>query len=551
MTEASHFLRQDGRGAWAWAIGALAFAIVLQFELVINRPINWDEFFHLSEAHAFHQWRLAEVLQVLYARAFFWLPMLSGDPIDQIRVARLVMFGFELFTLLAIYAMGRRFGGQLPAAFAALAYVTGGYVFQHGFSYRADPMAAALLMGSLWILLSSRLDAKAIIGAAFLTGLAALTTVKLVFFAPAFAGIAWLRWREAQRPKEMAWRLAAVGGATLLCTALLIGVTILSLPEVGQSSAVKTMSTSARMMFDEGVFPQWKFGVGAVSVAPLLALILLITPFLLTREGLTRPQRVALAALMLPLASLLIYRNAFPYFYSFILPPVMIPAALAIRFLATRFSYEVLAGTFAANALVVSIATPREVLDTQRDVLAAVDLIFPEPVAYFDYSGMIAAFPKANVFMTGWGMRRYRAGYEESLTQAMGSKVVPLLLVNHAILERNQTGTLPAGVLLPQDERALRGAFIPHWGPVWVAGRRFDRPLAEEGFQVYVPGTYTLEGAPARIDGIVLERGDTIHLARGLHRFERIGGNPATLRWGRHLPRPDHPYGEGDIFRDF
>src|SRR3546814_14621833 len=68
----------------------------------------------------------------------------------------------------------------------ALAYLTGGYVFQHGFSYRADPMAAAFLMGSLWLLLSSRLDAKAIIAAALLAALALLTTIKVVFSAPAF-----------------------------------------------------------------------------------------------------------------------------------------------------------------------------------------------------------------------------------------------------------------------------------------------------------------------------------------------------------------------------
>src|SRR3546814_7623730 len=81
----------------------------------------------------------------------------------------------------------------------ALAYLTGGYVFQHGFSYRADPMAAAFLMGSLWLLLSSRLDAKAIIAAALLAALALLTTIKAVFYAPAFAVFAWLRWREAEK----------------------------------------------------------------------------------------------------------------------------------------------------------------------------------------------------------------------------------------------------------------------------------------------------------------------------------------------------------------
>ena len=123
--------RPDG---YRWFVAATAVAILLQVELVFNRPVNWDEFFHLSEAHAFHQGRLTEVLQVFYARAFFWLPMLSVDAVDQIRIARLFMLGFELVTVAAIFAMARRFADRTAAALAALAYVTGGYVFQHGFS---------------------------------------------------------------------------------------------------------------------------------------------------------------------------------------------------------------------------------------------------------------------------------------------------------------------------------------------------------------------------------------------------------------------------------
>src|SRR3546814_3772752 len=139
--------------------------------------------------------------------------MLPIDAVDQIRVARLFMFGFELFTLCAIYGMARHFAGRLPGALAALAYLTGGYVFQHGFSYRADPMAAAFLMGSLWLLLSSRLDAKAIIAAALLAALALPTTIKVVFFAPSFSVVAWLCWREAEKPRNMMRRLAGLAVA--------------------------------------------------------------------------------------------------------------------------------------------------------------------------------------------------------------------------------------------------------------------------------------------------------------------------------------------------
>jgi hypothetical protein len=534
-----------------WLVLVFALAILLQLELVFSRPVNWDEFFHLSEAHAFHQGRLTEALQVLYARAFFWLPMLPLDAVDQIRVARLVMLGFELVTLTAIYAMASRFAGRLPAGLAALAYVTGGYVFEHGFSYRADPMAAALLMGALWILLASRLDAKAILGAALLAGLAALTTIKIILYAPAFAGVAWLRWHEADRSRDMAMRLAACGVAALLFAGLFIGATILSLPDAGGHTAAKTVSTSGMMMFDRGLFPQWGYGVLAVLSAPLLAVVLIVTPFAMGETALSRPQRVALVGLMLPLASLLFYQNAYPYFYAYILPPVMVAAALGIGALIARFPAKALSAALLANALIVSLATPREVLPTQRAVLAAAHEIFPEPVAYFDFPGMIVDFPKANVFMTTWGIRKYRAGHEDSFVDVMARQTVPLLVVNQAQIEQNQSGAGPWEGFLPADGKALREGFIPHWGPLWVAGRRFPADAPAGSFDIYAPGLYTVEGAAVRIDGRLYAVGQTVDLARGAHRFEPGGRGEALLRWGDHLHRPAQAFDGGPLLKDF
>ncbi|WP_119388617.1 hypothetical protein [Taklimakanibacter lacteus] len=535
----------------SWLAAAFAFAVLLQLELVINRPINWDEFFHLSEAHAFHEGRLAEVLQVFYARAFFWLPMLPVDAVDQIRIARLFMFGCELFTTYAIYAMAGRFVGRMPAALAALAYLTGGYVFQHGFSYRADPMAAAFLMGALWIILASRLDTRAILLAAILAGLAVLTTIKVVFYAPAFAGIAWLRWSEAADRKGMLLRLAAFAGAAVAFALLLIGATILTLPDANGGSAARTVSTSVTMMFDQGLFPTGIYALRGMLFAPFMALLVLATPFVLARAQLSRPQCVALIALLMPLVSIVFYRNSYPYFYAYILPPVMVGAAIAVKAVQAHISAGILSLALLANAATISLTTSRPVLPAQKQVLAAAGEIFPEPVAYFDYPGMLADFPKANFFMTNWGMRKYRIGQEASFVDAMSRETVPLLVVNHVILASNQTGPAPSEALLPEDGRALREAFIPHWGPLWVAGRRFSAATKEQTFFIHAPGIYTLEKTSARIDGHVYAPGQTLTLARGAHRFEQNSAGEAVLRWGSHLTRPSWSFADGPIFEGF
>jgi len=551
VTSVAPARRDDRPHQGRWLMAVFAAVLLLQLELVFHRPVNWDEFFHLSEAHAFHQGRLTEALQVFYARAFFWLPALPVDSIDQIRIARLVMFGFELFTLAAIYAMARRFTGALSAALAALAYLTGGYVFQHGFSYRADPMAAAFLMGTLWILLASRLDAKAIVGAGLLTGLAVLTTIKVVLYAPAFAGIAWLRWCEADNKRAMAMRLATFALAAVAFSGLLIGATVFSLPEAGPDSAERTVSTAGSMMFDEGFFPNRVYALKAAAMAPLLAGLLLAAPFEITGAPLSRPRRVALAALMLPVASILFFRNAFPYFYVYILPPAMVAAAVAVEPLTRRIPIKGLAFVFLANAAVVSLATPRAVLLAQRQVIAAVHDIFPRPVAYFDFPGMIVDYPKANFFMTTWGMRKYFAGIEEPFVEAMARETVPLLIVNQEPIERNQTASKPAWEFSPADARALREGFIPHWGPLWVAGRRFAAGSQPAMFEIYTPGTYTVEGVAARIDGRSYQVGETILLARGSHRFAPVTGGETRLRWGNHLKYPARPFVGGALFKDF
>lgn len=543
--------RKPDEASFYWVAGAFFVVILLQLELVFNRPVNWDEFFHLSEAHAFRNGHLTEVLQVFYARAFFWLPMLPLDAIGQVRVARMFMLGFELFTVVAIYAVARHFTDRLSAALAALAYLTGGYVFQHGFSYRADPMAAGFLMGLLWIMVSSRLDGRTILGGAILGALALLTTIKIIFYVPALAAVALLRWREAASPGEIAFRFAKLALATTFFSLLFVGASIYSLPADGGAAVARTVATSGTMMFDEGLFPQAVYIFGAIAAAPILAVLLLSTPSALVRARLPARRRILLFALLLPLASLIFYRNAFPYFYVFILPPAVVAAAFAIRPTLERISVPVLSVAFVANALVISALAPRDVLVTQRQVIAAVHRVFPEPVAYFDFPGMIVDFPKANFFMTTWGMRKYWDGKEERFIDVMARETVPLLLLNNGTLTRNQTGATPARVLHPADRTALRESFIPHWGPLWVAGRRFSAAAGASSFVIHAPGIYTVEGAAARIDGRPLEPGQTIDLSRGAHRFEPMTLAETRLRWGNHLPRPPEPFGGGPVFKDF
>ncbi len=529
-------------------LAVLAAVLLLQLELVFNRPVNWDEFFHLNQVHALAQGRLSEVLQVLHIRALGWLAFLPLDEVGQIQVSRLVMFAFEAFTLTAIYAMARRFSHARIALLAPLLYLAAGNVFQHGMSFRADPLVTALLMAALWLLLVTKLGWKALAGMAALLALAGLATIKAVLFAPAFAGLAWYRLAQSEQPKWLVVKLAGMAALSAILFAALVAASQAIAPPALTDSAAATVRTSRDMLLAEGLFPRWHYLLLAIGTAPLFALALGAT---LARSNVERGTRIALIGLILPLASVVFYRNAYPYFFAFILAPVAIGIGPGIAWLARRYAVRTVAFGCLLGAVVLSLITPRAVLTEQRQVLAEVHRLFPKRVAYFDFSGMVSAFPKANVFMTTWGQTRYRNGEVESYAAAMKRLNVPLLLANNDVLQRNQSAEGPAWELLPADAAALRAGYVQHWGPIWVAGRRFPKGSTAQVFAIHAAGTYTLDGSAAAIDGKRVEPGSTLTLENASHSFVPLSPDESVLRWGDHLGRPAAASPAGFPFKDF
>lgn len=537
------------RGERVFVLSAIAAILLLQLELVLNRPVNWDEFYHLSLTHALDQGRLSEVLQVLHVRLLGWVAALPMGEIGQIRVTRLVMFACELFKLAAIHALARRFAEDRIALLAPLLYLSAGFVFQHGFSFRADPLVTALLMGALWLLAASRLNGKALTGLAVLLALGAFATIKAVLFAPAFAAIAGQRWRDSTAPKALALKLTASLALAAALFGLLVWWASLIAAPAPTGGAASTVRASQSMLLAEGLLPRWHYLLLMIGTAPVFALALAAATARLAKDKAL--PRLVLAGLILPLASVVFYRNAFPYFYAFILAPVAVGILPGIAWLAQRYGGRSLAGIGVLACVVLSAVTPRAVLADQQAVLREVHRLFPRPVPYFDFAGMVAPFPKANAFMSTWGQTRYRSGETESYRAAMARLDVPLLLANNDVLARNQSPEGPAWEILPDDAKALREGYVQHWGPIWLAGQRFAAGSAAREFPIHAAGDYTLLGHAALIDGQPVQPGAVIALAKGTHRFAPLGAGESVLRWGKDLPQPLGPAPAGIPFKDF
>src|SRR3546814_19446399 len=90
-------------------------------------------------------------------------------------------------------------------------------------------------------------------------------------------------------------------------------------------------------------------------------------------------------------------------------------------------------------------------------------------------------------------MLKYWVGHEESFVGFMARESVPFLVLNQELLDRNQMESSPAREFIDADASALREGFIPHWGPLWVAGRHFPAGSDARDFTIYAPGRYTVE----------------------------------------------------------
>ena len=59
--------------------------------LVFSLNINWDEFFYLSHIYGYERGELAVQLQMFHVHLLGWLTSVSGNEVDQILAARVLM----------------------------------------------------------------------------------------------------------------------------------------------------------------------------------------------------------------------------------------------------------------------------------------------------------------------------------------------------------------------------------------------------------------------------------------------------------------------------
>lgn len=536
-----------------WIAGAIAVVAALQFHLIFVQGFNWDEFFYLSQVHAAQNGNLHLALNTIHTRLFFWLPLLP-DEVMQLRVARICMLVAELVTVASIVGLAKRFTDIPTALLAGLAYISAGYVFLHGASFRVDPIVTALLMSALYASAAIRQSWYTSLAIALLIALAGLTTIKAVFFAPAFAGVWLMRWQESEDRKRTAVWMVTTGVLAVLLFGLLYSLHLRGLAIADTETSRRMVNNAGEKMFSMGLFPRGQIMAQQAFMAVIFSALLLTTPIVIVLQKRTWVKKFALFALWLPILSLAIYRNSFPYFYAFILAPVAVAAAVALLPVVRRYGALPMVLLLLANAVWLHWKTPKDMQVVQANVLRTVHAMFPKPVPYIDFSSMISSFPKEGFFMSGWGMENYRDAGRPVFEDILQTKTVPLVIANHDSLLAALTGEKSAQPMLPADKLLLKENYLHHWGPIWVAGKDIDGPAGERTMKIAIPGTYAVEGNAISINGIEHDIGEKVELTRGIYVMGRRSAKIAKLRYDRSIPKPaiaEPKPGRFGVFTDF
>jgi hypothetical protein len=272
-------------------------------------------------------------------------------------------------------------------------------------------------------------------------------------------------------------------------------------------------------------------------------------------------------AFTLPLFSLLFYRNAFPYYFVFIMPLVLIISGVYVEISAhyKKQGYNNFAMILILVPVIIATVNSakligyqlKDQIQPQRELISLVHRLFPEPVPYIDRSRMIASFPNVSFWMSTWGIEAYRQCGMPIMRSRLENNQPKFLIANIPILRINDDKWFGQNKsiyrLLDEDYTILKENFVHHWGILYVPGKRFKElnKIKMRVFEVLIEGKYTVESdGELIIDNRPIVSGEVVLLEKGKHTIETIKAHSALLRWGVHLYHPEEEPSGRPIFTE-
>lgn len=553
VASSTHSLKTTYASAQQVYVPALLFLVCLavQLYLVFFKSFNWDEFLHYSQFYQLRTGTLSHPFQTIHLRVLWWAPEISAVLLDQMLAARVFIWSMHLITLFMIYGVARHFTNIPNSFFASFAYLTAGYVFTHGFSIRGDALVTATLMSALFLLVRGRLSLTKALAIGALIGLAGMMTFKAMFYAPCFAGLAWLKFHEAPKKARFLGKLTVVAVAALFSFGSIYLFHTSNLAEEAKPLGI-TSFVSFYLRWLNADFSFAGYIGREIILAPLFLLLIAVAPLAWKKAGLKADAKLALAGFIAPLAALLFYRNTFPYFFVFILAPVAVGIAPALGLVRDRYGNAFLSVVLSAPALALAIQEPRDVIGRQRALIDYVHQEFPGKTAYLDYSGMIADYPRILDYLTsGNGIRLYHERGDAVVGREIDRGNLPFIIANQGVILEALEGRPAPETFLPADLAAMSGNYVQQWGVLWREGRHVPAGMGTFEFYLRRGGNFVLAGDTLTIDGVTVEHGMRIKLEKGAHLVGGRRNAPSTLWRGDRLPATPPNLPMDGVFTNF
>lgn len=548
----------------------IGVAALVHLALIFPAFVKGDEFRFLSDIYSLHRGTLTGVFQRFHTHLFRWLPAVGGDEINQIMVARVVYFFLLLGSCGLLFSLSRAFLSREASLFAVFCLLAFGQVLTNGTSFRYDGITVFFLLATLVLLLRSgpSIWSLSLSGAA--AAIAFLITLKSLFFLPTLILVVLLR-RPIASPGERIRDLGAFGisASAVLAIAGVFHFSNLADGSLTRSTTFLQRAGGTAFSFTD-LFPASSQLLGALLLNGFIWIFIAGGAVVLL-GGLKSRVRIREAvlqlSLLLPLLSLLVYRNAFAYFYLFIMPTCMVAAGAFFDHMADRAKpkgsqmiratmYGLSLAVFLNLALNITYVfwddsiPGEERLALQQEIVDTVHRVFPDPVPYIDGVSMISSFPKVGFFLSAWGWEGYLEGGEPIFRRLLQETAPVFLLADRPGLWidlENGGASLGDGSfrLFSKDLETLRDNYVPHWGVIFVAGKQVAISAAEpQDLEILIGGDYTVEAEDEIfINGTPFGPGEFVFLPRGMHRISSVvEPQTVTLRWGRDLFRPTRPF---------
>ena len=530
-------------------IAIIVSVILCQVWLIFERAINWDEFLHFGQIYELADGRLRSSIQTLPTRLFSWATLVSQDVIAQIQAIRLVMLACAVLTAASIIALARRLVSLETALLCGLVYLTAGFVFTNAFTFRTDPVIAAALMAALCVFAFGHLTwmRAALVG--ILIGVAGALSIKSIFYLPCFAAVAWLHWSGQDiRKLRILSHLLVVLAASILTFALLIGLHGAGLPASEPQAGNLERTVGNFLRFFE--FEQIRYVFAESIFAPLITIGLVALPF--AARGLPRQTKILLVGLCGPLLCLLFYRNTFPYFFTFILPPVCVAIAPVLARLVARYGHIPVIIFAMIGPVFLLAKEPYGTLDRQRATIAEVERLFPEPTPYLSYSGYVPHYPRQfPSLISGVGLRRYWTERNGQIARDIEAGRIAFVIATGDALDAVYNGAGSTQILPERDVAALRSNFLQYSDTIYILGRKVCPQDGRQTVQIFRRGVYSLQGQGLVIDGQGLTDGASIELQAGPHQMILEKGACVKLWALDHVPTLPADFPSGPIAGGF